>query len=157
MPLVPTFMSSQMRIKGNSLLISGDKFSPFVSAVSNATASYITSSAVVNAINSALGPGSGTFTGRISGLSSSTMSNLMRIKASSALLTGRDIKKLLDSVAHGVVQSMNTVVVQGVVIGAGPGTGNARVLALVPTALENLIIAQMSAKILTGDNLRKLV
>lgn len=150
-------MSTQMRLRGNSLLLTGDKFSSFVSAVSNATAQYVISASVVNSINTALGPGAGTFTGRISGLSASTMSSLMQIKAAASLLSGRDIKKLLDSVAFGVVQAMRSVVVQGTVIGAGPGTGSGRVYALVPTALEGLIIAQTSLRLLSGSKMRQLV
>jgi hypothetical protein len=85
------------------------------------------------------------------------MSNLMRIKAAASLISGRDIKKLLDSIAFGVVQAMKSVVVQGTVIGAGPGTGNGRIKALVPTALEALIIAQMSVKLISGSKLRQLI
>lgn len=157
MPLAPTVMSTQMRLKGNTLTISGDKFQSFVTAVSNATAQYIISASTVNSTNIALGPGAGTFNGRISGLSSTTMANLMRVKASTYLLSGRDIKKLLDSVAFGVVQAMKSVVVQGTVIGAGPGSGNARIAGLSPTALEGLIITQMSVKLLSGSKMRKLV
>jgi len=157
MPLIPQSMKGLMIKASMKLLMSGDKFSVIVTAISNATAQYIPSAAIVNSTNIALGPGSGTQTGRISGLVPSTMSSLMMLKASSAGLSGRDIRKLLDAVSFGVVNSMENVVLQGVIIGAGPGTGTGKITGLSASALQKLILAQSFFRQISGDKLKALI
>lgn len=157
MPVLPPVMSSQARFKGTSLILNGSKYGALVSATSTAVSTYITSASFVTSTNNVTGPGAGTFVGRVSGLNASAMSNLMRLKATSKLLTGRDIKKLFDAVSHGVVQAMRTAVPQGSVIGGGPGTGRGKILGLVPAVLEPQIIAQLAGRILVGEKMRNLV
>lgn len=156
MPVVSAFMSTQMRLKAASLLITGSKYSPMVSAISSAVATYVVSASFVTSTNQVTGPGAGTFTGRLQGLSAPAMSKMMRLKATASLLTGRDIGKLFDSVSHGVVQALKTAMAQGAVVGGGPGSGTGKVLGLVPSALQGLIMAQMAAKGLTGSKASKL-
>ena len=157
MPIVSSFMSSQMQLKSSSVTVSGSKFSGIVSAVSNAVASYVPSTAQVQSTNIVVGPGAGTFTGRVSGLSAPVMSKLMQLKAAIAGLTGRDIGKLCDAVSFGVIQAMRQVTVQGTVVGGGPGSGNGKILALVAKSLEPIIIANLSAKILMGSKTKDLI
>lgn len=156
MPIVPTAMSGLMMAKGASLTLSGTKLNSLTSGISSAVASYVLSASFVTSINNALGPGSGTFTGRISGLNPSTMSKLMSLKASALGLSGRDLSKLFNSVSFGVVQALKTAVAQGIVIGAGPGSGNGKILNLVPKALEAIIMAQLAAKVISGTKLKSL-
>ena len=157
MPLIPTFMSTQMRLKGTSKLLTGDKYRPFVSATSTAVSTYVPAASIVTSINNVTGPGAGTFTGRVKGLSASPMSSLMMTKATLFLLTGRDIKKLFDAVSYGVVQASKSLVAHGAVVGGGPGRGNGKILGLVPTAMEPIIIANLAGKVLVGSKIRKLV
>lgn len=157
MPLVPQAMKGLIMIKASSKLLSGDKLSALVTAISNATAQYILAASTVNSTNIALGPGSGTQTGRISGLIPNTMSSLMMLKASSMGLAGKDIKKLLDAVSFGVVNSMKNVLLQGVIIGAGPGTGTGKITGLSASALQKLILAQSFFRQISGDKLKALI
>lgn len=156
MPLIPTAMSGLMTAKAASLTLSGSKYSSLVSGISSAVASYVISASLVTSTNNALGPGAGTFTGRISGLSPSGMSKLMQLRAAAAGLSGRDINKLFDSVSFGVVQALKTVVATGAVIGAGPGSGNGRILNLVPQTLQPIILAMLSPKSISGTKLSSL-
>ncbi|RKY82316.1 hypothetical protein DRQ07_01665 [candidate division KSB1 bacterium] len=157
MPLISQSIKGLITLKASSKLLSGDKLSALVTAISNATAQYVLSAAIVNSTNIALGPGSGTQTGRISGLVPNTMSSLMMLKASSAGLSGRDIRKLLDAVSFGVVNSMKSVLLQGVIIGAGPGTGTSKITGLSTSALQKLILAQSFFRQISGNKLRALI
>lgn len=154
MPIVSTNMSQQMRLNATTKLITGDKLPDFVSAVSSATSSYLLSSAVVNSTNICLGPGAGTFTGTVKGIIPLTMAQLMTLKATTLGITGRDASKFFEAISFGVSQILNgSAIAQGFVIGAGPGTGTGRIYALVPTALQSIIIANLAAKSITGEKL----
>jgi hypothetical protein len=157
MPLIPPVMQSSMLLKAASTLISGSKLSSFVSAVSSATSQYILTSAIVNSTNTVLGPGVGTQTGTVVGLIPNQMSSMMRLKAASTGLAGKDIIKLFDAVSFGVVTSMSTVLMQGTVIGGGPGTGTGKIIGLVPSALTGLILAQEAVRLLGGSKISSLV
>jgi len=157
MPLVPTAMTGFIITKASSKLISGEKLSYFVSAISSGTCQYILSASIVNTTNIALGPGAGTQTGKVTSLVASKMSSSMSSIASGQGLAGRDIKKLFDAISFGVVNAMKAVLLQGTIIGAGPGTGNGKITGLVPAALQNLIYPQMELKQISGDKLRTLL
>jgi len=157
MPLVPTTMKSLITVKASSLLIAGDKLSYFVSAVSGATCQYILAASIVNSTNIALGPGAGTQTGQVVGLVPSGMSALMLVKATAFGLTGRDIKKMFDSISFGVVNAMKSVLLQGTIIGAGPGTGTGKIIGLAPSALQNLMYGQAAFRLISGDKIRPLL
>lgn len=147
-------MKGLVQAKSASKLLSGDKLSPFVSAASSAAMSYIKSTGTITSTNNALGPGSGTFIGRISGVSDKSMSNIMNLKAASSQMSGRDIKKLFDAISFGVAQAMKTSISQGTVVGAGPGTGNGKILGIMAKPLATAIMAQMGVKFLNGDKMR---
>ena len=153
MPLVPATMTGLIIAKASSLTIAGEKFPSFVSAISSATCQYILSVSIVNSTNIALGPGAGTQTGKVVGLVPSGMSALMMTKAAAAGLAGRDIKKIFDSISSGVINAMKSVLLQGTIIGAGPGTGTGKISGLVPSALQNLMRAQCALKLISGDKL----
>lgn len=157
MPLVPSSMKSFMLLKASSKSLSGNKLSDLVTAISNATAQYVLSASTVNSTNIALGPGSGTQTGRVSGLNATTMSSLMTIKAAASGLSGKDIKKLFDSISFGVVNAMKSAVLQGTIIGAGPGSGTGRIKGLSASALQKIILAQSFFRQISGDKLRALL
>jgi len=156
MPLIPQAMQGLVQAKAASQLIAGSKLPSFVSGICNATCQYVISSSVVNSTNVAVGPGSGTQIGRIVGLVPNLMSTLMVAKAASSGLAGRDISKLCGSVAFGVCNAMQTVVMQGTIVGAGPGTGTGKILGLVPNVLSGLILAQMAGQTLSGSKLSSL-
>jgi len=154
MPLIPAAMRGLMTLKASQKLMSGSKLPHIVGAISNATSQYVLAVSVINSTNIALGPGSGTQTGRIVGLFPSTMSGLMMLKAATYGLSGRDLKKLFDAVSFGVVNAMKTVIMQGTIIGAGPGTGTGKIIGLFPTGLEAAILAQDYFKLISGSKLR---
>jgi len=112
--------------------------------------------AVVNSVNIVLGPGAGTQTGNIVGLTPSLMSLMMLGKAASQGVAGKDLKKIFDSISFGVVTCMNTVIVQGTVIGGGPGSGTGKIVGLVPSGLMGLIMAQESFRLIAGKDLIKI-
>lgn len=146
-----------MTAKGASLTLAGSKFSTLASAISSAICSYVLSAGIVNSTNVVIGPGAGTFTGKVAGLVSSTMAQLMTAKAASMSMAGRDISKLFNAVSTGVVTGFSTVMAMGTVIGGGPGTGTGKIMGLVPTALTGLIVAQTAVKLLSGKDMNKLV
>lgn len=157
MPLVPTTMTSAIRAKALSYSIAGDKLSYFISAISSATCQYILSASIVNSTNIALGPGTGTQTGTVVGLVPSGMSALMLSRAAASGFSGRELKRFFDSLSFGVVTAMKSVLLQGVIIGAGPGTGVGTITGLVPSALQNLIYAQTALRLFSGDKLRMIL
>jgi hypothetical protein len=157
MPLVPASIMGLAQSKASSLTLSGDKLQPLVSAIANATAAFIMSSGTSNPTCTVLGPGAGTFTGQIIGLTPSGMSGQMKLLASPQGLTGRDIGKLFDSISFGVVQAMKSVIVIGAVVGGGPGIGQGKVLGIVAKGLEAQILGMESVKVIGGDKLRPLV
>ncbi len=153
MPLIPAAMKSFITLKASSKQVAGSKFPLLAASIASAASQYIISVSTVTSTNNALGPGSGTQTGRVSGLNAGRMSNSMRIKANATGLSGRDLTKLLDSVAFGVVNSMKTVLLQGTIIGAGPGTGTGKILGLSSSALKKIIRSQTSLRQISGDKL----
>lgn len=157
MSLIPSAMQGLIQLKASSKLIAGSKFPPLVSAVSKATSQYVLAASIINSTNIALGPGAGTQTGRIVGLQPSGMSLLMMGVAASQGLAGRDIKILFDSVSFGVVNSLKATLLQGTIIGAGPGTGTGKIMGLIPSGLEALILSQSYFKLISGDKLRSMV
>jgi hypothetical protein len=144
-------MGGLMVAEGSSLSMSGSKFSTTAFAISTAASAYIIVSAIVTSTNKVMGAGAGTFTGRVSGLSSSTMTNLMNLQATALGLSGKDLYKLFFAVSFGVVMAMNSVMAQGTVIGGGPGTGTGRIIGLVPLILQPIIMAQLSAVSIMGQ------
>lgn len=157
MSLVASSMKSLILLKASSQLIAGNKLSDIVAAISSATCQYILSASTVNSTNIALGPGSGTQTGRITALVPKAMSSMMLLKAASAGLSGRDLRKLFDAISFGVVNSMKTVVLQGTIIGAGPGSGTGKIIGLVPKGLESLILSQEYFRLISGSKLKAIV
>lgn len=157
MPLVPSTIERLILTKASSVTIAGSKLSYFVSAISGGTSQYILSASIVNSTNIALGPGAGTQTGKIVGLVPSGMSTMMMTKANAAGLAGRELKRLFDSISFGVVNAMKGVVLQGTIIGAGPGTGTGKITGLVPSPLQNLIYAQSAFRLISGDKLRTIL
>jgi hypothetical protein len=157
MPLIPTAIQGLITVKASSKLMSGSKLPHLVSAVSNATSQYILSASIINSTNIALGPGGGTQTGRITALVPSAMSLLMMGKAAAQGLSGRDIKALFDSVSFGVVNSLKATLLQGTIIGAGPGTGTGKITGLVPAGLEALILGQSFFRLISGDKLKAMI
>ena len=150
-------MQGLIQARGASVLLAGSKFPDIVSAVSSAACQYILTAAIVNSTNVALGPGSGTQTGTIQGLIPNAMSALMQVKAASMALSGRDLGKICDAVSFGVCNGMSSVMLQGTIIGAGPGTGTGKITGLIPSGLEALIFAQTSFRLLSGRNIRDLI
>jgi len=157
MPYLPSVIKSLTQLKASSKLMSGSKLPPMVAAISGAASQYILSVSTVTSTNIALGPGSGTQTGRIVGLVPSAMSSLMMLKSASLGLSGKDLKKFYDAVSFGVINAMKTIVMQGTIIGAGPGTGTGKILGLVPIGLETLIWAQSAFRLLSGAKLRHMI
>lgn len=158
MPFVSQSMSGLMVAKGTGVQLTGQKFNPLVSATSSAISQYLPQVGTVNSTNIVLGPGAGTYIGRIVGVVPSTMSGLMVAKAAAAGLTGRNIKDLFDSVSFGACQTiMSTGLSQGTVVGGGPGAGQGKIVGLVPANLQVLIMAQMAGKQIMGTKTMSLV
>jgi hypothetical protein len=157
MPFLPQPMSALIQIKAGSQLIAGGKLPAMVSAMSSAICQYFLTAPVVNSTNNVLGPGAGTQVGRIKGLTPSKMASYMMTKAMSKNIVGKDLERLCKSVATGVVNSLNLVVIQGAVIGGGPGTGTGRVYNLVPSLLTAMIMAQESFKLIGGSKLKDMI
>jgi hypothetical protein len=157
MPLVSPAMQSLIQLKAASKLMAGNKLPDVVSAISGATCQYILLSAIVNSTNIVTGPGAGTQIGRIVGLFPQQMSTAMQLKAGSSLISGRDFGKLCDAISFGVVNAMNSVLLQGTVIGGGPGSGTGKIMGLIPTALTTLILAQEAFRLISGSKLREVI
>jgi len=157
MPLVPAQMQGLIMSKAASQIMVGEKMTHLISAISSATCQYLMTASIVNSVNVATGPGSGTQTGKIVGAVPSAMTSLMMAKAASSGLAGKDIYKFLSSVAFGVCMSLNSVMVTGTIIGAGPGSGTGKITGLAPTALQGLIFAQETSKTLIGQYMQLLV
>ena len=151
MPLIPAAMSGLMVAEGSSLAISGSKFSTTVFGISTAASAYIIAAATVTGTNVVLGAGAGTFVGRIMGLSPVIMSGLMNLRAAASGIMGKDIFKLFTAVSFGVVNSLNSVVAQGTIVGGGPGSGSARIYGLIPIVLQGIIMAQLGAVSIIGE------
>jgi hypothetical protein len=157
MPLLPPTMQGMIQLKASSTLMSGSKFPTLASALSSAICQYILMSAVVNSTNQAMGPGGGSQIGRIVGVNPSGMSAMMMLKATSKGIVGRDTRKLFDAVSYGVVNSLQMVVMQGTIIGAGPGSGTGKILNLIPTALEAFIFTQAAFRLLSGSKIKDII
>ena len=150
-------MQALIQLKAASQLMSGSKLPAIVSAISSATCQYILTIPVVNSTNTVLGPGAGTQVGRIVGLMPSIMSTTMLLKATSQGLTGKDLRKLCSAISFGVVNSLNFVIMQGVVIGGGPGTGVGKITGLVPSVLTAMILAQDFFRLISGSKIRAIM
>lgn len=158
MPFISAATTGLMVAKGSSVLMTGSKFMPLVSAASSAICAYLPMAAMVTGTNVVVGPGAGTYMGRVIGAVPSAMSSLMLAKAALSGISGRDTKKLFDAVSFGVCQTLQTTAMsQGSVIGGGPGAGQGKILALVPTVLQGLIMAQMAGKQIMGSKTMAIV
>ncbi len=158
MPFVPPAQTGLMVTKGASTAMLGGKFIPFVNAVSSAVCQYMVSAPITMTTNVVLGPGAGTYIGRIVGCVPSAMTVLMMTKAAASMLVGRDTQKLFDAISFGVCNTLlTTALVQGTVIGGGPGAGQGKILNLVPIVLSGLIMAQLAGVTLFGQKTPQLV
>jgi hypothetical protein len=160
MPYSSSAIKSFIQLKASSKLMSGSKLPDMVAAISGAASQYILSVSTVNSTNIALGPGVGTQTGRITALVPTAMSSLMMLKSASLGLSGKDIKKFYDAVSFGIVNATKSIVMQGTIIGAGPGTGTGKIAGLVPKGpkgLETFIWAQSTFRLLSGSKLRSMI
>jgi hypothetical protein len=141
-----------MVAKGAGSLMTGEKFMPFVNATSTATCQYLMAAPIVMTTNMVIGPGAGTFTGKVIGCVPSAMTSLMMIKAAGFMLVGRDTQKLFDAISFGVCMTiLTTAIAQGSVIGGGPGAGQGKIVNLVPSALQSLIMTQLAGVTLMGE------
>ena len=151
MPFVPVTMTGLMTLKGASTGLLGTQFMPLVNATSTAVCTYLSTVPVVLTTNAVVGPGAGTYTGKVVGCLPDAMTSLMMIKAASSGLTGKDMFKLFSAVSFGVCTTLlTTALVQGAVIGGGPGVGQGKIIGLVPTALTGLIMLNMAGKLIAG-------
>jgi len=157
MPLLPPAMQGLMQAKAASKAMAGQKLPSMISALSMAICQYVLLSSVVNSTNVAMGPGAGTQMGRVVGLNANLMATAMMMKAASMGISGRDTRKFFDAVAFGVVQAMNTVVMQGTIIGAGPGSGTGKIIGLVPTALLAFMLSQAAFRMLAGSKMKSVL
>jgi len=146
-----------MTAKAASSLIAGTQLPSLISAISSASCQYILATGTVTSTNIALGPGAGTQTGTIVGLVPTGMTALMLSRAALLGMAGKDITRLFESVSFGVVTGMSTVILQGVLIGAGPGTGTGKIMGLVPTGLQALILSQSLFRLISGTQIASLV
>lgn len=146
-------MAASILAKAASQLISGAVMPALVSAISSATSQYLLSYGIVNSTNNVLGPGAGSQFGRIEGLSPTLMANMMKSKANFQGIAGKDLYKLCSAISFGVVNSLKAVVIQGSVIGGGPGIGTGKITGLVPSALTGFILAQEAFRLLGGSKL----
>lgn len=152
MPFNPSAMTNLMMQKMSSYRLHGSKTMPLLSATSSAVCSYLPAAAVVMSTNVVTGPGSGTYTGKIIGCNPSAMSSLMILKASSSGIVGKDLRRIFDAVSFGVCQTLlTTALAQGTVIGGGPGAGQGKIMSLVPSTLEKLIITNLYGRRLHGS------
>jgi hypothetical protein len=158
MPFVPPTQTGLIVTKGASSMIFGEKFVPFVNAISSSVCQYMTSAPVIMSTNVVLGPGAGTYVGKIVGCVPSVMSSLMFVKASASMLIGRDTQKLFDAVSFGVCNTLlTTAVAQGTVIGGGPGAGQGKIINMVPSTLQTLIMSQLAGVTLFGQKTFQLI
>jgi len=154
MPFIPSAMTSLMMMKATSQSVFGAKLLPEISAVSSAVCMYLSTAPIVTSTNIVVGPGAGTYTGKVVGVIPSAMTGLMMLKAASMGIVGRDTKKLFDAVSFGVCQTLlTTALVQGTVIGGGPGGGFGKIINLIPSSLQPLIVANMASKGLVGSKM----
>jgi hypothetical protein len=150
-------MTGFMMAKAASKLMGGSKLLPEISALSSAICSYLSIASVVMSTNNVIGPGAGTYTGKVVGVVPSAMSRLMLLKAASRGIVGRDIGRLFDTVSFGVCQTMLTMVfAQGIVIGGGPGTGQGKITNLVPSILQGIIFVNLGGRLLGGSKAQDL-
>lgn len=156
MPLPPPLMSSQMVAKGTLLRLTGSKYSSLVGQISKAASSYILASSIVISTNKVVGPGAGTYVGRLSGVNANAMSQKMKQKATLKQLTGKDIGKLFDAISFGVVNTLKVAVSQGSVVGGGPGSGSGRIQGLIPSALQPIITNLLRGTLINGEKLDSL-
>lgn len=158
MPFAPPSTTGLMVSKGASQKMAGEKFMPMVSAVSSAVSSFMPGAPVVNSTNVVTGPGAGTYFAKIVGAVPVGMTGLMMAKSSSTQTIGRDTKKLFDAVSFGVCNTLlSTAMSQGTVVGGGPGVGQGKIVGLVPTALQGLIMANLGGKKILGEKTAALV
>jgi hypothetical protein len=158
MPFIPPTQTGFMVAKGASTAMFGAKFVPFVNAISTAACQYLMAAPIVMSTNVVLGPGAGTFVGKIVGVVPSAMTSLMMVKAASSMLVGRDTQKLFDAVSFGVCNTLlTTAISQGSVIGGGPGAGQGKIVNLVPSALQGLIMAQLAGVTILGQKTIQLI
>lgn len=157
MPYISSTIKGLIQLKASSQLMSGSKLPDMVGAISAAASQYILQASIVNSTNIALGPGSGTQIGRITGLVPSAMMSLMLLKSAALGLSGRDLRKFFSAVSFGVINASKSIVMQGTIIGAGPGTGTGKITGLIPTGLETLIWAQSAFRLLSGQKLRSTI
>lgn len=157
MPLSSSALSALIIAKAGSSLIAGSKMTPYIRAIADATVQHLMTASTVTSVNMVTGPGSGTLTGRITGVNRLTMRSLIMNRLRLYRLAGRDTQRLVDAICFGVVQSLNTVVVQGTVIGGGPGSGTGRIVGLSPTIMEKLILAYLGPRVLIGEKQRQFI
>lgn len=157
MPLVPTAITGAAMAKAASLTLSGKDIQKLIGAIASATSTHIMSVGLCNPTCTVTGPGAGTFTGTIAGLTPAGMSGLMKLQAAAKGLTGKDLFKLFDSISAGVVQSMGSVTAMGAVVGGGPGTGTGRITGPVAKTLETLILGMEAVKTIGGQKLQPLI
>lgn len=157
MPLIPTAIQGLIQGKAASKSMAGSKFPSMVQAISTGASMHVLSTATVTSTNIVAGPGAGVQIGRIVGVNPSAMTSLMMSKAAAAGISGRDTMKLMESVAFGVCNSLNAVIMQGSVIGGGPGTGTGFIAGLTPPALKGIILGLMGAQVLAGSKLASIV
>ena len=157
MPLLPPAMQSLIQTKASLNLMAGSKLPHVVSAIATATCQYLMAFSIVNSTNMVLGPGAGTQVGIITGLTPDGMSKMILTKAYSQGLSGKDLISLCSAVSFGVVTSLYGVIIQGSVIGGGPGTGTGFITGLAPNVLQGNILSQEAFKLMGGSKIPTIV
>jgi hypothetical protein len=131
--------------------LTGRDASKLADVIGTSVATYlITPNLVSCSLNGTAGPIGNISSVAVVGLVPTVMSGLMLSKATSKKLSGRDIKKLFDSISNGLSQILMGMVLSGTAVGVAVGGGIGSFTAVNAQTLSNLMYSIMLSKQLKG-------
>lgn len=157
MPVTPQTLS--LSINQNLIVkrFLGEKTVDLASAVSNAVGQILlTPNIVLCTVNGTAGPTGTIISTGILGLNAKAMSSLMRTRAVSKKIIGRDSGKFFEAVSLGITNVLLTTVLTGTVLGCALGSGLGRFVGVNPQILSGRIFSEMVLRKFLGKNAKDL-
>lgn len=154
MPLVGPALGGLIQGQMTAMGLTGSSSASLAQAVGNGVVNSILASAVYTGTSTGLGLGAGVSTGKLLGTAivGPSVSALIFAQMGLLGLAGTNAISLANAIGNGVAMHLAAALVQGSSTVVGIGTGTGVVVGVVGPAMGSMILLQMTAMGLTGQN-----
>lgn len=155
MALVSTAIAGTIMAQFAARSFTGKNDIDIANSVGTAVATYLSTPNIVTCYCTGTAGPTGTIQGiTVAGITPTGMSALMLAKAATKRFSGTKMKSFFDAIAFGVYPNLQSMVLQGTVIGCALGSGTGRFQAVNEQAFSAILLSNFASKNLRGKNIK---